>query len=175
MMMQRPKIVRRFSKNEQGATAVEFAFIAGPFFFLIFAIIESCIYFMATQYLESSVDSVGRSVRTGQIDSTATEAEFKQAICDAASQLFDCDKLQVDLSVAATFDDLKKPPEADDEGAYDATSFGFTPPDAEQIIQITAVYEWPILTNYAAPLATNSSNTWALIMATAVFRSEPYK
>jgi len=144
------------------------------FFLLIFAIIESSIYFLAGQYLESSVDRVGRMVRTGQLDQTTTEAVFKQEICDAASVLFDCNSLQVDLSVAATFDDLPDPPEPDEDGNYNASAFSFGPPGPEQIAMITVFYEWPIITNFSAPLMTNESGRYALLTATAVFRTEPY-
>lgn len=173
--LKRPKIVRRFKQAEDGATAIEFAFLAGPFFLLIFAIIESSIFFLAGQYLESGVDTVGRMVRTGQLDGSTTEAEFKTEICTSTSLLFDCDSIKVDLSVAATFDDLGDPPEPDSDGNYDSSAFGFTPPGASQIVMITVMYEWPILTNYAAPLMTNSTGKWALMTATAVFRTEPYQ
>ncbi len=174
-LLKRPKIVRRFKDDDDGATAVEFAMIAGPFFLLIFAIIESSIYFLAGQYLETAVDNVGRMVRTGQLDSSTTEAEFKTEICDNTSLLYDCDSLKIDLSIAATFDTLDDPPAPDADGNYDSSSFGFTPPGASQIAMITVMYEWPILTNYAAPLMTNTSGKWALLTATAVFRTEPYE
>ena len=174
-LLKRPKIIRRFRKDDDGATAVEFAMIAGPFFLLIFAIIESSIYFLAGQYLESSIDEVGRMVRTGQLDSNTTEAAFKQEICDASALMFDCGSLKIDLSIAATFDTLDDPPTPDPDGNYDSSAFSFTPPGASQIAMITVMYEWPILTNYAAPLMTNTSGKWALLTATAVFRTEPYE
>lgn len=173
MLPRCPKIIRRFNKNDEGVTAVEFSIVAFPFFFLIFAIIESSIFFLATQYLETSVDNVARLIRTGQMDQNTTEAEFRQAVCDEAAIMFDCSKLQLDLEVAATFEDLDEPPTPDADGNYSA-NYSYTAPSRLQIIQVTATYEWPVVSNLAAPLMTNAAGRWALIHVTAVTRTEPY-
>lgn len=173
-LFSRPRIIRRFKNDDGGATAIEFAMIAGPFFLLIFAIIESSIYFLAGQYLETSVDDVGRMVRTGQLDDQTSEADFKSEICDRVSVLFDCNKLKVDLAVAATFDDLSEPPKPDADGNYPPGAFNYDPPGPSQIAQISVRYDWPVITNFAAPLMYNKSSRVALLSATAVFRTEPY-
>ena len=169
-----PKIVRRFKKDEDGVTAIEFSILALPFFTLVFAIIETSVFFLAGQYLEASVDNVARKVRTGQLDNTLTEAQFRQEVCNEAAIMFDCSGLKLDMQVAATFDDLDDPPTPDADGNYDDSGYSFTAPGPIQIVQITATYEWPVITNLAAPLSTNAAGRWALLHVISVLRTEPY-
>lgn len=168
-----PRVVRRFNGSRDGTTAVEFAILAFPFFLLLFGIIECSLLFFAGQMLESSVDDVGRKIRTGQLNDTMTEQEFKDEVCAATALLFDCSEIKVDLQVAATFDALGDPP-TPNGGVVDHSSYSFTPPCPEQIAMVTVSYEWPIFTNYVAAhvSALNSGN--ALLNAMAVFRTEPY-
>jgi Flp pilus assembly protein TadG len=168
-----PRAVRRFSRNEGGTTAIEFAMLAFPFFLLLFGIIECSLLFFAGQMLESSVDEVGRKIRTGQLDNTMTEQQFKDEICASTAILFDCAGIDVDLSVAATFDALGEPP-LPVAGEVDHTSFSFESPCPEQIAMITVSYEWPTFTNYVAAHVSDLNSGNALLNAIAVFRTEPY-
>lgn len=170
----RAKLVRRFRQDDDGATAVEFAIIGIPFFLLVFSIIESAIFFFANQYLETSVDNVARLFRTGQLDNTTTEAAFKQTLCDEIAVMFDCNKILTDVQVAHTFEDLEDPPLPDANGNFDKNDYGYQPPGPVQVLQITATYQWPVITNFAAPLRTSGSSTTAAIHVIAVSRTEPY-
>ena len=52
--------MRRFTRKEDGATAIEFGMVAAPFFALLFAILETVFVFYAGQTLENAVgDSRG--------------------------------------------------------------------------------------------------------------------
>ncbi|MCP4185172.1 MAG: pilus assembly protein [Hyphomicrobiales bacterium] len=164
---------RRFGADEKGATAVEFGIVAFPFFFLLSAIIEASLFFFAGQMLESAVDRVGRQIRTGQMDSSTTQAELKTAVCDEASLLFDCSTLLVDLKSAATFSDLGDPPEIHG-GELDASYFGFSSPGSAKIMRITVTYEWPVFSNYVASHLANLNSGNALLTAISVFRTEAY-
>lgn len=177
-----PKVVRRFRDSEKGTTAVEFAMLAAPFFVLLFGIIESSLIFFAGQMLESSVDEVARKVRTGQLDNTITETEFRTEMCKSAAILFDCDDLKIDMRVVAKFEDLGNPPIADSKtNGTDFSTYGFTAPCPEEIAMVTASYEWPIFTYFAAdniyPQSRGKNNSAfrkILLNAVSVFRTEPY-
>lgn len=177
-----PRIVRRFRKNDKGTTAIEFAMLAAPFFVLLFGIIESSLIFFAGQMLENSVDEVGRKVRTGQLNNTMTAAQFRTEICNSAAILFDCEGIKIDVKVAARFQDLPNPPIANSlNNSTDFSTYGFTPPCPEEIAMVTASYEWPIFTYFAADNiypqsrgANNSAFRKILLNAVAVFRTEPY-
>ena len=167
-----PKAVKRFHTDENGATAVEFAMIAFPFFLLIFAIIEASLFFFAGQYLETAVDDTMRLFRTGQLDANTNEGEFRTALCDRIAVMFECDGIRTYVEVATQFEDLNDPLEPDPvTGERPANQY--VPGCSRCIMQITASYEWPIITNFAAPLATNGNN--ALLNVVAVSRTEPYE
>lgn len=168
-----PEKVRRFGKDDEGVTAVEFAILAAPFFFLLMTIIETSLMFFAGQVLESSVDDVARRIRTGQLDETLTQAQLRTEICNASAVLFDCDDLNIDLQVVATFSDLGDMPEPDG-GALDPGDFGFTAPGSERIVMVTVMSEWPIFTNYVQGYLSDLSNGNALLTAVAAFRTEPF-
>ena len=147
-----PKAVKRFHTDENGATAVEFAIIAFPFFLLIFAIIEASLFFFAGQYFETAVDDTMRLFRTGQLDQNTNEAEFRTALCNRITVLFECDGIRTYVEVATAFEDLNDPP-VPDPTTGERPGNTFTPGCSRCIMQITASYEWPIFTNFAAPLA----------------------
>lgn len=166
-------ILKRFKRNEGGATAVEFAFVGLPFFLLMFAIIEVSIFFFAGQVFESSVDVVGRMVRTGQLASNMTEAEFKQIICDETATLFKCEDIHVDLTVVATFAAITPPPTPTNL-VTGLTAFQFTNPGPSQIVKLTVMYEWPVVTNYVASYLSKLDSKNALMTTIAVFKTEPW-
>lgn len=178
-----PRVVRRFRKKEDGATAIEFAMLAAPFFVLLFGIIESSLIFFAGQMLETAVDDVGRKIRTGQLDNTITEQQFKDEMCAEAAILFDCDGIAVDLQIAAKFEDLGDPPVPDaSDNSTDFSGYSFTPPCPGEIAMVTASYEWPIFTYFASDniyreVSGSEGNLLfrkILLNAIAVFRTEPY-
>ncbi|MEM7068820.1 MAG: TadE/TadG family type IV pilus assembly protein [Pseudomonadota bacterium] len=171
--VQYPKIVRRFQKSDDGVTAVEFAIVGGPFFLLLFAIIESSLFFFAGQYLESTVDDVTRLFRTGQFNTETTEQEFRDEFCSRLVVMFTCADVRTEIQAVADFDDLTDPEEPDDEGELGDSSFTAT--DALQVIQVSAQYKWPVFTNYAAPLVDTPDGNFALIQVVSVTRAEPYK
>jgi Flp pilus assembly protein TadG len=175
-----PRIVRRYRRDENGATAIEFAMLAGPFFVLLFAIIECSLIFFAGQLLESSVDEVARKVRTGQLNNTMTAAQLKTEVCNEAAILFDCDKLKLDMDVVAEFDELGDPPQPDPgTNETDFTGFAFEAPCPEEVVMITASYEWPIFTYFTAnniypTHGNNAAFRKILLSAVGVFRTEPW-
>ncbi len=174
------KTVKRFNDNEDGATAVEFAIIGGPFFLLIFAIIETSLLFFANQYLETVTDDVARLYRTGQIANISTKDDLKNELCNRILALFDCNNIKTQIDSANQFSQLPPPPTANDASNVSSTG-AFDPQErfpnkicGNQIIQFTASYEWPIYTNYSAPLVAQGLNDNALINVTAVVRTENF-
>jgi Flp pilus assembly protein TadG len=170
---QAPKIVRRFKKDDEGVTAIEFALLAGPFFLLLMGIVESSLLFFAGQVLESSVDDVARKIRTGQLDQSLTQQMLRDEICDASALLFSCDSLNIDMQVVAKFADLGDRPEPTG-GAIDANDFQFSAAGPKQIVMVTVLTEWPVYTNYLQQYLSNLNSGNALLSAVAVFKTEPY-
>src|SRR3712207_8656069 len=82
-----PWTLRRFRKDQDGATAVEFGLIAVPFLGLLFAIVETALMFWSTQVLETAVANASRTIYTGQFQGTNDQnaadigAKFKKEVC----------------------------------------------------------------------------------------------
>jgi Flp pilus assembly protein TadG len=78
-------LVQRIRPDARGATIIEFAFVAGPFFALLLAILQTSLIFYADQTLETATQSVSRLVMTGRVQSNTNtamnKAAFKTAAC----------------------------------------------------------------------------------------------
>ncbi|MCY6382976.1 TadE/TadG family type IV pilus assembly protein [Hoeflea prorocentri] len=187
--------LRRFSivrvrRDENGATAIEFALLAIPFFLLIFAIIETCIAFAAEQTLNFAVDKIGRELRTGQItfntgDSTdITEEQFKLRLCNEVSIMFTCgpdtdSRLFFDLQ---SYNDFASIPTNVplSGGTLDTSSFDFDPGGPSTINVLRAYYAWKVTADLFRPYIANvrisgsSEENHYLIVATTAYRNEAY-
>src|ERR1700677_3281640 len=79
-------LLRRFTRAETGAAAVEFALIALPFFGLLFGVFEIGLMFLVATTLQNATADAARMIRTGQMQSTsATAAAFTTQICSELS------------------------------------------------------------------------------------------
>lgn len=172
----RPSVrLRRFGRNRDGATAVEFALVAAPFFALVFAIIETALVFFAGQVLETGLSEASRMVRTGQAQQQGLdEAAFRQQVCSRVAGLFDCEGgIRLDVRVVENFGniDLSKP--IDDDGNL-VDDFGFNPGTGGDIVIVRAFYEWPTFVPLLGNDLGDLANGNRLLAAAATFRNEPF-
>lgn len=179
----RLRFVRRMCRDETGATTIEFAFVAVPFFALLLAIIETAVVFWTQQVLETAVADASRRIYTGQFqaahrdvaDEAALREAFRDEICRHVVALFDCDgTLRVDVRSYAGFDGVTFGPVVDEEGALDDDAFAFEPSDAGQVVVVRAAIDYPIFTGVLDASDANLGNGRRLIMASAAFRNEPF-
>jgi Flp pilus assembly protein TadG len=171
----RTNLLRRFATNEKGTTAIEFSFVAIPFFGLMFAIVEIGLTFFAQQTLETAVEMSARLIRTGvaqeqQLDSNS----FRTKICSRVGVLFDCGKLKIDVRTIETFDSTSPPLPLDDEGNLTDETFVYTPGHGGDIVLVRAFYEWPSLTKSIYFSLANTGNGNFLMATTAAFKNEPF-
>src|SRR5206468_616540 len=98
------RALRRFTRQEDGTTAVEFAMVAAPFLALVFAIIETAVVFFSSQALETAVADSSRLIMTGQAQNGGfNQAAFKNAVCAKIFGLFDCQNgVYVDVKTFTT-------------------------------------------------------------------------
>ncbi|HPF23305.1 MAG TPA: pilus assembly protein [Hyphomonas sp.] len=165
-----------WARERRGQTAVEFALIAAPFFFIIFGLMEICLIFIMSTVLEHAVSDASREIRTGQAQEAGfSQVEFRNSICDKMFGLMGCDSnLHLDVKRLSSFStaDLGSPVDAD--GNFDDGDFDFQPGGANEIVAVRVFYEWTLVTPIlSAPLA-NLANGKHLIQASAVFRNEPF-
>jgi Flp pilus assembly protein TadG len=170
---------QRFRRNQSGTTAIEFGFVALPFFALMFAIIETALSFFTSQVLETATADAARLIMTGQLKSTApnAQADFTTAVCNGLTALIPCANIQLDARTSATFNaaDISRPVSG---GAITWTP-QFNTGSGGDIVVVRVVYPMPVYTNifgasvYGASLA-NLTGKKILLMATSVFRNEPF-
>lgn len=173
------RAARRFVRRQDGAAAVEFALVALPFLALIFAIVETALVFFASQSLEAAASESARLVMTGQAQSAGyTQKTFKDdVVCGylkAGISLFDCEHgVQVDVKSYSSFAAINSTPPVKD-GKLDTTNLAYTPGKAGDIVVVRLYYQWPIYVSLLGNSLANLNGGYRLLVATAVFRNEPF-
>lgn len=190
----RPKgILRRFFGNRKGATSVEFAILALPFFMVVFASIETFVAFYGDQLLANATENMARKIRTGQITigtgktTDMSQEQFRLAFCDEISILMKCTATEAAqpsrfyLDVREVTDLTAFPvtiPRKSDSTDIDTGGFKFAPGGPGTFNVLRAYYRWSVLTDLVRPFVTNlrpagaSMPTDYLMVATATFRNE---
>lgn len=166
----------RLAGDETGATAVEFALIALPFFALILATIETALVFFAGQALETAVATAARTIRTGQAQSQSlSPADFKTSVCSQLLYLFNCDAgLYIDVKTYANFGAITLGVPVDANGNLKKTDYSYTPGHGSDIVVVNAYYEWPVFINKLGNNLADMPDGTHLLVATAAFRNEPF-
>jgi Flp pilus assembly protein TadG len=166
--------MRRFLRKEDGAAAVEFAFIAAPFLALIFAIIETSLVFFAGQALQTATTNAARLIFTGQAQSgNYSASSFKTAVCNSLTVMFNCtSSLYVNVQKYSSFASANTTPPMTN-GQLNTTNLGFSPGGPNDVVVVQAYYLWPIYASVLDYLANQSGNK-RLLVATTVFQNEPY-
>jgi hypothetical protein len=171
-------LLRRWRRDSSGTTAIEFAFVAGPFLMLLFGIMGVGLYFFTTFSLENAVEQTGRLIRTGQVQQGGmTAQQFKDQVCELAPTFVDCvNKLRVNVlnfpdSAAIGPATL---PQCLDAGGNLSDVTTFAPGDADQVVLIWVCYEWALASKIPYLNLGDMANGSRLIQAATTFRTEPY-
>jgi pilus assembly protein Flp/PilA len=174
------RLIKRFQRSQDGATAIEFALIAGPFFLLFFAIVETVMMLWTNAVLEQAVSEASRAVLTGTSrtrytaeDSAANTRAFTQAICNYAPGFIDCERLRVDVRSYASFEEAAAG-SAPSNGVLNTSSFAYRQPRAGEIVVVRGVLEYSaFLTQWSNVFASDDGSRRVLVASTA-FRTEPF-
>ncbi|WP_132520108.1 TadE/TadG family type IV pilus assembly protein [Rhizobium sp. BK376] len=179
--------------SRDGATAIEFALLAIPYFVIVFAILETFIAFTAEQLVSNAVDTVGRQLRTGQItynlgrSTDKTQAQFRQLFCNEINILIQCsateiatpDKLWLDVESYTSFGSMPTTVPMKN-GDLDTSGLKYSPGGSGTINMLRAYYRWQIITDLVRPFVSTirpsdgSIPSIFLIVATAAFQNEKY-
>jgi Flp pilus assembly protein TadG len=168
--------VRRRRGPNEGATAVEFAMVAGPLFLIIMASIELAMVFIVSTMLESAVSKASREIRTGQQQSGAdvTEAAFETKICDSIVLMNGCtERLVVDVRRSGSFTTAGAPNPVSNK-TFDDSQLTFDPGGPSEIILVRAFYKWPLFTPFLSQALAKLNGNTALIVSADTFRNEPF-
>lgn len=171
----RPQRCGSFRRDEDGATAVEFALVAAPFFALVFAILETALIFFAGQVMETAVSDSARLIRTGQAQNQNFDgAAFKQEVCSRILGLFNCESgLMLDVRTYQSFNDVNFDKPIDENGNL-VPNFTYQPGVGGDIVVVRAFYEWPTIIPTLGVDLADLANGKRLMSAAVTFRNEPF-
>lgn len=167
---------RRFRCARKGATAVEFALIATPFFFLLFAIVEVTMVFFTSTALEHASSEIARKVRTGEFQSSgASSGDFVNQVCGEMTGLIACNgNVSVDIRTFTDFGNVTVNNPIDATGNLNTGSFQFNPGNAGDIVLVRVFYNWQLNTPLIGSVFANLSGNRRLIVSSMAFRNEPF-
>jgi len=145
------------------------------FSYLLLGILEISVMFAMQVIVENAVFSAARQIRTGQAQSSDdADTTFSTALCNDLYNIIDCDDILYDVQTFSTFAAVDLTVEYDDDNEIITESFNAG--SSESIVAVRVMYQW----NFFTPLIgdffedTDSTNR-RLLMATGVFRNEPYE
>ena len=181
------RLLPRFRRHQGGATAVEFAIVAAPFFAFLMGSLELALAFWSTQVLETAVANASRQIYTGQFQTSASnqgltaaqlQSQFKNLVCSNVSALFDCpSQVSVDVQKVSTFSNATLPSPVNAQNQYDTSAYGYNAPGPRDIAVVRASLKYPLYVGRVGQIILNAGTLAdgnRLIMATAVFRTEPF-
>lgn len=180
------RLAKRFTKDEDGATAIEFAFVAIPFFALLFGIMELAIVFFVNSALVHATSEAGRHIRVGNFQACGGVDEFKAIVCGNMKGLANCWKnVRIDVVEGESFKTITLPdippvqPRDSSKTGQDAipqTGNGlYSPNVAGDTMIVRAVLHYrlalpPLLTRLDSPTGSGART----MVATTAFRNEPF-
>jgi len=166
--------MRKFIKNTDGATAVEFALLAIPYVFLTVGIIELAIIYAAASLLEGATTSAARLIRTGQLQQGGGDPQtvFRDALCDYATALVNCNDVVITVQRMDSFSDVGgMNPTFNDEGEMEPG--GFDPGGSNDRVLIRTWYRYEMMTPFIGPLLGGADSAIDFT-STIVLQTEPY-
>jgi len=176
--LRRPPIAGRQPPDRRGVSAIEFALVAAPLAALILAILQTALIFFAQQALQSGAEETARQLVTGTAQSSGmTQATFHAAACKNLPPFMNCGNMMVDVQSTGSFATINTSPPTltyDSNGNL-TNNWAFTPGGPGSIVIMRMMYMLPVV---GGPLGFNLSNmngSRRLLIATAVFKTEPYE
>jgi Flp pilus assembly protein TadG len=171
--------------NSSGASALEFALLAGPFVVLLFGILAVGLVYVGNMSLEKAVEQGARLIRTGEAQSQSFDAaRFKTEVCKYLTAPLSCSGLQLDVRSFSSFGSSNLTNPLDSAGNL-KSGFSYAPGVGGDIVIVRAFYEWDLLSKLPIiPVwkgrsvdtrLSNMSDGNRLLIATVAFRNEPFK
>ncbi|HHI81944.1 MAG TPA: pilus assembly protein [Rhizobiales bacterium] len=160
----------RLRKDESGATAVEFALVATPFFALLMALFEVGMIFWTGSLLDNAVADAARLIRTGQAQAGGfSKSKFRTAIC-AKMFMIDCNKLVIDVRKFPDFNSVTTPSLVKGSNLKPGS---FALGTGGEIVLVRVFYKWSLLAPYLT-LMNNMGSDSRLLASAQLFRNEPF-
>jgi Flp pilus assembly protein TadG len=170
---------KAIARNKRGATIIEFAIVAAPFVALLIATLQTSLVFFAQQTLETVSEETSRQILTGAVRSgtgpgSTSVADFHQIACKNLPSYMNCANLMIDVQTADSFADVdtSTPSLYDNDGK--PKTWDFNTGSAGDIVVMRTMYLLPVVGGPFGFDLANADGSHRLLIATAVFRTEPY-
>lgn len=174
--------LKTYRKDQDGATALEFAILAVPFFALLFSIVELAIVFFLSSTLTFAMNEAARDVRTGEFQSSCGNAEeFKQAVCDKMGSLGNCANLRIDVvtspngrfqpDLLPTVPNVEDP---DNPGNPQIPPDSYAQTQARSVVVVRAQYYHKLAFPGEFTRLSNQPGNNRLLTSSTAFRNEPF-
>jgi len=155
------------AQSKLGATMVEFAAVALPFFILLFGAFDIGFYYWGSEELEHATAYGARLVRTGQVQNGGiNQAQLKTEICSKTAVLVGCaSRLRIDVRSGQSLADITPPSPLDGQGELKGDAdFVFSPGVGNDVVLVSAFFNWRLLLKPSD----------YIMRATVVARNEPF-
>lgn len=170
-------LLKRFTKDSKGVTAIEFAMVGAPFLYLMGCIFETGLMLFSEYIIENGVAQASRMIRTGEVQTQGiTQAKFKNIVCGNLASFLDCKtNLNIDVRKFTAFKDVNLPPSMNGEVLSDDVTTGakYETGGPMEVVVVRAYYQWQLFMPGMTQLA-NLAGGKRLLTAGAAFRNEPY-
>ena len=186
--------LKRFRRGESGVVALEFAFLALPFLFIILALLELALVFLLSASLDTAMERAARSIRTGGLQSSAAyaglagqqledrqEADFKTEVCRQMAWLASgcATALAIDVRTFTDWVDTNTcdpitPATATSGPTFNDAATLFRTGGPRDIVLVRGYYRWPLLTPLLGQAMVDLEGDVHLVTSTQTFRNEPY-
>jgi Flp pilus assembly protein TadG len=165
--------IRRFVREGEGATAVEFALVAPVFIALLFAILQTALVFFVQQVLQTATLQAARQIMTNQAQAAnMTQGQFQAAVCANTGGLFNCGGIYAAVQTFTSFPSVTMFNPISN-GKFNNGGMPFSPGVPGDIEVVQVFYQWPVWPGPLSFTLSNTSGNSDVIVATAAFRNEP--
>lgn len=191
--------LKQFRNNNDGVTALEFAFVAPVLALFMMGVIEAAMMMFVQNILESATFNASRLGKTGFTTEGATREETIRTMIDArASGLLDAALIDIDSKAyGGGFGDINQPEpytdsngngsrestepyiDSNGNGQWDADIGAAGLGNAGDVVVYTVQYPWTLLTPLAGAFFGNDAldpdeEPVIVLTARAVVRNEPF-
>ena len=174
---------KHFAFCRKGATAVEFALVAAPFFALLIALLQTAVVFFAGRVLDEATEEASRYIMTGQAQTgNLSQSGFENYFCTSSntaglvSALFNCSNLMINVESYSDFASANTatPTLTFAPNGTVSNTWNYSPGSPGDIVVVQVMYQWPLVLGPLGFNLANLSNGDRLLVSTAVFKNEPY-
>lgn len=177
---------KAYLTGEDGATAIEFAMVAGPFFWFFLSMFETGLMLFTDYALQSGVQQAARLVRTGQMQNGVIPVQFqnlnfKQIVCKQAAIIANCDarvsvKVQANAGTLSSFKTaipnvLSVGPAA----AGGAATYDCNPGKPLENVVVVVTYDWKYFLPFMNAFSNTTMPSTRRLVGYAMFQNEPFQ